>query len=134
MPPPLNSQDDRAAFIDACIDKRKKAIHVWESLGLISRKLDIQHGDFAKDLANELQGEIEGIAKSFAMSYRGNLDELHSDLGNVDAFSDDILRLGQEYGAKIWGRLEDGEIRSSGESQGKGIEEHDWNDSRDRKK
>jgi hypothetical protein len=135
MAPPLNSQDDRAAFVDACIDKRKKAMDAWESLGLISLKSNIQHhGEFLKDKANELQDMVERIAKSFAMSYRGTPEELHSYLRNEDVFSDDILGLGREYGAKIWGRLEDGEIRSSGESQGKGIEEHDWDDSRDRTK
>ncbi|KAI4947574.1 hypothetical protein J4E91_006394 [Alternaria rosae] len=139
MAPPLNSQDDRAAFVDACINKRKKAMHAWESLGLISEKLhDEQHGYFVNkekaDKANELQRVVEGIAKSFAASYRGTIEELHTYLTEENAFSDDVLRLGQEFGVKIWGRVEDGEIRSSGESQGNGIEEQDWDDPKDRKK
>ena len=139
MVPPLNSQDDRAAFVDACINKRKKAMHAWESLGLISEKLhDEQHGYFVNkekaDKANELQRVVEGIAKSFATSYCGTIEELHTYLAEENAFSEDVLRLGQEFGVKIWGRIEDGEIRSSGESQGNGIEEQDWDDPKDRKK
>ncbi|KAI4924791.1 hypothetical protein J4E85_007908 [Alternaria conjuncta] len=137
MAPPLNSQDDRAAFVDACINKRKKAMHAWESLGLISEKLhDEQHGYFVNkekaDKANELQRVVEGIAKSFATSYRGTIEELHTYLAEENAFSEDVLRLGQEFGVMIWGRIEDGEIRSSGESQGNGIEEQDWDDPKDR--
>jgi hypothetical protein len=139
MAPTLNSQDDRAAFVDACIDTRKKPLQVWESLGLISENShDDQHGYFVNkgksDEAYELQSVVEGIAKSFAMSYRGTTDELHSCLAEEDAFSDDVLRLGQEYGAKIWGRLEEGELRLSCESQGNGIEEQDWDDPQGRKK
>jgi hypothetical protein len=139
MAPPLNSQDDRAAFVDACITTHKKPLQVWESLGLISENTrDEQHGYFVnkhkEDKAHELQRVIEGIAKSFATSYRGTTDELSSYLAEEDAFSDDVLRLGQEFGVKIWGRLEEGEVRSSCESQGNGIEEQDWDDPQGRRK
>jgi len=134
MAPLLNSQDDRAAFLDACITKRRRVHDAWESLGLTSQTIDRRKGDFIRSEANELQEKIEQVAKSFATSYRGDRVQLQSDLAEETIFGEEVLRLGQQYGAKLWGRLEDGEIRSSGESQGRGIDEHDWDVPKDRKK
>jgi len=133
MAPLLNSQDDRAAFLDACITKRRRVHDAWESLGLTSQTIDRRKGDFIRSEANELQENIEQVAKSFATSYRGDRVQLQSDLAEETIFGEEVLRLGQQYGAKLWGRLEDGEIRSSGESQGRGIDEHDWDVPKDRK-
>jgi hypothetical protein len=136
MAPPPDSQEDRAAFVDACIAaKQRKARDVWESLGLTSGKAnDLQKGYFAKEEANELQADVEQIAKLFTTSHRGKLEESKSYLADENAFSDDVSNLGQKYGAKIWGRLEDGEIRLSGQSQGSDNDQYDWDDARGRKK
>ncbi|CAA9958363.1 hypothetical protein PTMSG1_01924 [Pyrenophora teres f. maculata] len=133
MAPLLNSQDDRAAFLDACITKRRQVHDAWESLGLISQTIDRRKGDFIKNEANELQEKIEQIAKSFATSYHGDRAQLQSDLAEQTVFGEEVVRLGKQYGARLWGRIEDGEIRSSGESQGRGIDEHDWDVPHDRK-
>ena len=134
MAPTLNSQDDRAAFLDACITKRRRVQDAWESLGLISQTIDHRKGNFIKVEANELQEKIEQIAKSFATSFRGDQEQLQTRLAEETVFAEEVLRLGQQYGARLWGRIEDGEIRSSGESQGRGIDEHDWDVPNDRKK
>ena len=69
---PPDSQEDRAAFVEACVTKRKKALQVWESLGLTSERIDdLQRGTFSKKEANELQEAIEQIANGLAISYRG---------------------------------------------------------------
>ncbi|EDU40194.1 conserved hypothetical protein [Pyrenophora tritici-repentis Pt-1C-BFP] len=133
MAPLLNSQDDRAAFLDACITERRQVYDAWESLGLISQTIDCRKGYFIKNEANELQEKIEQIAKSFATSYHADRRQLQYDLAEETVFGEDVMRLGQQYGARLWGRLEDGEIRSSGESQGRGIDEHDWDVLHDRK-
>ena len=57
------------------------------------------------------------------------MKELKFYLLDENAFSDDVRALGKKYGASLWGRLEDGMIR---QSQGKWIEEYNWDDARDR--
>jgi hypothetical protein len=135
MAPPLSSQDDNAAFLDAIIYGNKKELSVRESLGLFSGEVDKNNNPiFPRDGAGALQGEVKRIAEAYATSYHGGLEQLQIHLSEEDVFSEEALRLGHKYGAQVWGRLEDGELRSSAESQGKGIEEHDWDVSKDRTK
>jgi hypothetical protein len=133
MAPSQNSQDNNAAFLEACINKRRPVQDVWESLGLYSQTVDTRKDpDFLKNEANELFTNIKRIAKSYATTYRGDLERLHSDLAEETTFSEEVFKLGQQYGSAIWGRMEDGEIRSPNQSQGRGIDEHDWDVAKDR--
>jgi hypothetical protein len=135
MVPPLSSQDDNAAFLDAIIYGNKKELSVRESLGLFSGEVDRNKNPiFVREGASALQGEVKRIAEAYATSYHGDLEQLQIHLSEEDTFQEEASKLGQKYGSKVWGRLEDGEIRSSAESQGKGIEEHDWDVLKDREK
>jgi hypothetical protein len=135
MAPPLSSQEDNAAFLEAIIYMNKKELDVRESLGLFSVGVDKNKNPILPRVgASNLQGEVKRIAEAYATSYHGSLEQLQSHLSDEIVFSEDVFKLGQKYGARIWGRLEDGEIRSSAESQGKGVEEHDWDVAEDRKK
>jgi hypothetical protein len=135
MAPPLSSQDNNAAFLHAIIYMNKKELDVRESLGLFSVGVDKNKNPILPRAgASNLQGEVKRIAEAYATSYHGSLEQLQSRLFEENVFSEEVLRLGQKHGAKIWGRLEDGEIRLSGESQGRGVEEHDWDMAKDRKK
>ena len=135
MAPPLSSQDDNAAFLDAIIYASKKELQVQESLGLLIEGLDKNKNPiFIRDGATAVRGEVKRIAEACATSYHGSLEQLQSHLSEESTFSEEVFKLGQKYGGKIWGRLEDGEIRSSAESQGRGIEEHDWDLTKDREK
>ncbi|KAF1946103.1 hypothetical protein EJ02DRAFT_367925 [Clathrospora elynae] len=133
MSPPLSTQDDNAAFLEGCINKTRSVRDVYESLGLFSQTSDVRKDpDFLKNEANELSGRIKQIAKTFVLAYRGDPEQLQTDLAEETVFSNDLLELGRQYGATIWGRLEDGEILSSGTSQERGLDELDWDRQRDR--
>lgn len=119
MEPLPDSQDERAAIVDAFIKKRKTVQDAWEALGLASTISDKRSAKFFENEPNMLQTKIEQLAKSFLAEHRGNLDQLQSDLAEETWFPEKVSTLGQQYGARIWGRLEDGEIRSTSESQGK---------------
>jgi hypothetical protein len=133
MTSPLNTQDETTAFLEACIHKRRALRDIWESLGLFSQQATTKDPDFHNPLANELHGNIKQIAESFAASYNGALSQLQADLAEPHSFFSEVTDLGRRFGEPIWGRLEDGEITSSGEPQGRGIEEHHWNDLKSRK-
>jgi hypothetical protein len=135
MAPPLSSQDDNAAFLDAIIYMHKKELDIRESLGLFSIGVDKNKNPILpRPWASNLQGEVKRIAEAYATSYYGSLEQLESYLSEGNVFSEEAFQLGQKYGAKIWGRLEDGETCSSAKSQGRGVEEHDWDVEKDRMK
>lgn len=119
MEPLPDSQDERAAIVDAFIKRRKTVQGAWEALGLTSTTSDKRSAKFFENEPNMLQTKVEQLAKSFLADFRGNLDQLHTDLAEKPWFSEKVSTLGQQYGAKIWGHLQNGEIRSSSESQGK---------------
>ncbi|RAR07119.1 c6 zinc finger domain containing protein [Stemphylium lycopersici] len=119
MEPLPDSQDERAAIVDAFIKRRKTVQGAWEALGLTSTTSDKRSAKFFENEPNMLQTKVEQLAKSFLADFRGNLDQLHTDLTEKPWFSEKVSTLGQQYGAKIWGHLQNGEIRSSSESQGK---------------
>jgi hypothetical protein len=135
MAPPLSSQEDNAAFLDAITYAKKDELDVRESLGLFPESHDKNKNPiFHRERANALRGEVKRIAEAYATSYHGSLEQLQSHISEENTFSEEAINLGHKYGADVWGRKEEGEIRSSVESQGKGIEEHDWDVAKDRTK